>query len=90
MNLDDIFNAMLRGSAAAVWTYVLWRRPTAALRTAGTACLSVLLVTITVGPFLVDPLGSWFVRTLYTAVAFGILMAGVLVVIADRLRHGRS
>lgn len=87
MSGDDLFNLLLRGTAAAAWLFVLWRRPSAAMRRTGTACLAVLLVTVTVGPFLVAPFGPWFVRTLYTAVAFGIAMAGVLVATADRLRE---
>lgn len=70
-----------------MWAFVLWKQPSAALRTAGTACLAVLLVTITIGPFLTAPMGGWFVRTLYTAVAAGILMTGVIVAGADRLRE---
>lgn len=80
-----LFDALLRGFAAAVWivaTAGLFRNRSllngyAVRRILVASSLATVLTVIAIGPFLVAPLGAWFVQTLYTATAAGLAIVGL-------------
>ncbi len=88
MTSDELFNFLLRFAAALVWVARTWqliryheRAPDHSRRVITAGALAALLVTISLGGLVsaLDLVEGEVIRFAYTAVAVGVLIAGVVV-----------